>query len=57
MVHGLLAEVRMMLWKDLMLLDVDEHGDIRLDTMPIPPLDMDALYDDHSNTQSGWNFL
>lgn len=47
----------MMLWKDLMLLDVDEHGDIRLDTMPIPPLDMDALYDDHSNTQSGWNFL
>jgi hypothetical protein len=57
MIHGLVDSTRTRLRRDLLLLDVDEHGAIIPARMPIPRLDLDVLRDNAREFQEGWGFL
>ncbi|KAI4221646.1 MAG: hypothetical protein L6R40_008618 [Gallowayella cf. fulva] len=57
MVKGLYETVRLQLLRDILLLDVDETGDVRLGTTPLPRLSLDKLVDQPAEMASGWSFL
>jgi superfamily II DNA helicase RecQ len=57
MVHGLVETTRQELWRDLLLLDIDEHGQIREGTTAIPRFKLDQLRDNPGESRNGWSFL
>jgi superfamily II DNA helicase RecQ len=57
MVKGLCETVRLQLLKDVLLLDVDETGEVRPGTTPLPELSMDQLVDQPAELATGWSFL
>ncbi|PVH94165.1 hypothetical protein DM02DRAFT_481585, partial [Periconia macrospinosa] len=57
MVKGLCETVRIQLLKDVLLLDVDETGEVRPGTTPLPELSMDKLVDQPAELATGWSFL
>lgn len=57
MVHGLVEKTRTRLHRDLLLLNLDPHGQVQKGSTPIPALDLSALRDDPTNITDGWSFL
>jgi superfamily II DNA helicase RecQ len=57
MVHGLYETVRMQLWRDVLLLDVDEWGRVRRGASPLPKLRLEDLVDQPADLSPGFSFL
>ena len=57
MVHGLVEKTRTRLYRDLLLLNLDQHGQVQKGSTPLPELDLDRLRDDPTNIADGWSFL
>lgn len=57
MIHGLVAQCREQLFRDVLLLQIDAHGQIQEGTTPFPPLDLDSLVDNPSQSRDGFSFL
>lgn len=57
MAKGLYETVRLQLLRDILLLDVDETGDVRPGTTPLPELSLDKLADQPAEMAKGWSFL
>ncbi|KAH0831828.1 hypothetical protein FOPE_02919 [Fonsecaea pedrosoi] len=56
-VHGLVEKARTRLYRDLLLLNLDQRGHVQKGSTPIPALDLSALRDDPTNIADGWSFL
>jgi hypothetical protein len=57
MIHGLVTSTREKLWRDLLLLDVSEDGQIKSSSVELPALDLDTLFNNPSELRGGWNFF
>lgn len=57
MVHGLVEKTRTRLYRDLLLLNLDQHGQVQKGSTPLPELDLSCLRDDPTNIADGWSFL
>ena len=57
MIHGLVEKTRTRLHRDLLLLNLDQHGRVQKGSTPLPALDLGRLRDDPTNTADGWSFL
>lgn len=57
MAKGLYETARLQLLRDILLLDVDETGDVRPGTTPLPELSLDKLVDQPAEMAKGWSFL
>jgi superfamily II DNA helicase RecQ len=57
MAKGLYETVRLQLLRDILLLDVDERGEVRPGTTPLPSLSLDKLVDQPAEMAKGWTFL
>lgn len=57
MIHGLIASTRRLLLTKLMLLQVDDEGDIIAGTTPLPAIDWDRLVDNPAERKMGWSFM
>ncbi|UPX14717.1 uncharacterized protein EKO05_0005192 [Ascochyta rabiei] len=57
MVKGLCETVRLQLFKDVLLLDLDERGCVRPGTTPLPEVSVDKLVDQPAELATGWSFL
>lgn len=57
MVKGLCETVRLQLLGAILLLDVDETGDVRSGTTPLPKLSLDEIIDQPAEMARGWSFL
>ena len=55
MVHGLVREAREVLFKDLMLVDIDSQGQV--DSIQVPGIDWDNMVDNPTENRVGWSFL
>jgi RecQ family ATP-dependent DNA helicase len=55
MVHGLVREAREVLFKDLMLVDMDSQGQV--DSAQVPGIDWDNMVDNPTENRVGWSFL
>jgi hypothetical protein len=55
MVHGLVREAREVLFKDLMLVDMDSQGQV--DSTQVPGIDWDNMVDNPTENRVGWSFL
>lgn len=57
MIHGLVQTTRIELLKGLLLLSVDDEGQIKDGTTPLPPIDWSSVVDNPAELKLGWNFL
>ena len=57
MIHGLLETTRQELQRDLLLLDVDTHGQLLDGATPLPAIMWDELVDNPAERKAGWNFI
>lgn len=57
MAKGLCETVRLQLLRDVLLLDIDEKGDVRPGTTPLPDMTLDKLTDQPAEMANGWSFL
>ena len=48
MIHGLVISTREKLWRDLLLLDISEDGQIKSSSVKLPALDLDTLFNNPS---------
>ena len=55
MVHGLVAETRQTLIKDLLMLELDPYGEVK--GQRLPPIDWASIADNFTEQQVGWSFL
>lgn len=54
-IHGAVAESRRILIEDLLLLQLDEHGDVQGEQLP--PIDWANVVDNPTEQKRGWSFL
>jgi hypothetical protein len=57
MIHGLVVSTRERLWRDLLLLDVNNDSRIKASSVVLPLLDLGVLFNIPSDLRDGWNFL
>ena len=57
MIHGLVETTRMELRKELLLLDVDEDGQVADGATQVPVIEWDSLVDNPAEIRTGWNFF
>ena len=57
MIHGLVETARMELQKDLLVLDIDEEGQLMDGATPLPLIEWDRIVDNPAEMRSGWNFF
>ncbi|KAI8931122.1 hypothetical protein NX059_012132 [Plenodomus lindquistii] len=57
MVKGLYETVRVQLLRDVLLLSLDDRGEVRRGSTTLPALDLDQLVDQPANMTCGWSFL
>jgi superfamily II DNA helicase RecQ len=55
MVHGLVREARELLFRDLMLVDMDSQGQV--ESTQVPGIDWDNMVDNPTENRVGWSFL
>ena len=55
MIRGLIGEARDVLYKELMMVDVDSQGQV--DATQVPGIDWDTMVDNPSENRVGWSFL
>jgi superfamily II DNA helicase RecQ len=55
MVHGLVAETRQRLIRDLLMLELDPYGEVK--GQRLPPIDWARMTDNFTEQQVGWSFL
>jgi superfamily II DNA helicase RecQ len=55
MICGLVSEAREVLYKELMMVDMDAQGQV--DATQIPSIDWDTMVDNPSESRVGWSFL
>lgn len=55
MVHGLVAEAREILFRKLLMVEMNEDGEV--DARKVPPINWDQLVDNLAETRVGWSFL
>ncbi|KFZ17941.1 hypothetical protein V501_01471, partial [Pseudogymnoascus sp. VKM F-4519 (FW-2642)] len=55
MMRGLVDEARAVLYKELMMVDVDSQGQV--DATQVPGIDWDMMVDNPSENRVGWSFL
>ena len=55
MMRGLVGEARDVLYKELMMVDVDSQGHV--DATQVPGIDWDTMVDNPSESRVGWSFL
>ena len=57
MVHGLVETTRRELRQDLLLLDMDDEGNVTEDSAQVPGIDWDHLVDNPAERRVGWSFI
>ncbi|KAI9881994.1 MAG: hypothetical protein M1823_006286, partial [Watsoniomyces obsoletus] len=57
MVHGLVETTRKELHRELLLLDVDETGQLADGATTLPAIEWDKVVDNPAELRAGWNFL
>ncbi|KAK1912039.1 hypothetical protein P3342_012522 [Pyrenophora teres f. teres] len=57
MVKGLYETARWQLFKDVLLLDLDERDCVRPGTTTLPEVSVDQLVDQPAELATGWSFL
>ena len=55
MIRGLVGEARDVLYKELIMVDVDSQGQV--DATQVPGIDWDTMVDNPSENRVGWSFL
>ena len=55
MIRGLVGEARDVLYKELMMVDMDSQGQV--DATQVPGIDWDTMVDNPSESRVGWSFL